>query len=386
MFDRLIKNRLLKLLQKTQYGTIDIQAPDNTKFHMKGQHDGHHASFILHDWRVIVNLILKGDVGFAEDYRDGYFETDNLLGLLNFGLQNEHLFSSYAHGNIIFKLFSKLLYLTKRNSLNGSKNNIKAHYDLGNNFYQLWLDPSMTYSSAIFNTDAKDITSAQHYKYDRLLDKIQKPCAKILEVGCGWGGFMERAINRQHSVKGITLSHQQLEYAQKRLQNTDAVVALEDYRHQNDSYDYIVSIEMLEAVGKKYWSVYFKKLKQLLKPGGKILLQTITIRDDLFDEYDKNADMIRTFIFPGGLLPSEQKITHELKKNNLVCNEIFRFGHDYATTLTVWLDKFKTKINDMKNIGFGGEFIRLWEFYLCGCIAGFNSQRVNVVQMDISHG
>lgn len=385
MFDRLVKTRLVKLLDKIHHGQITITTPEGDVITAKGANDGYNADIILHDWRVVANLVLKGDVGFAADYRDGYFETSDLLNLICFGLQNESFFENYAYGNVFFKLLSKLLYLTKRNSLKGSRRNIQAHYDLGNNFYQLWLDPSMTYSAAIFQSEREDITTAQYQKYDRLLDKIKEPSARILEIGCGWGGFAERAVARNHSIKGITLSQEQASYAQKRLENTKAQIAIEDYRHQEGSYDYIVSIEMLEAVGKKYWPIYFKKLKSLLKPSGKILLQTITIEDKFFDQYAKNADMIRTYIFPGGMLPSEEKLQNELHNAGLKCDETFRFGNDYALTLKIWLDKFKSKINEVKNIGFNDSFTRLWEFYLCACIAGFNSQRINVVQMEISH-
>lgn len=385
MFDRLVRTRLVKLLDKIHHGQITITTPEGDIITAKGANDGYKADIVLHDWRVVANLVIKGDVGFAADYRDGYFETTDLLNLISFGLQNESFFDNYAYGNSFFKLLSKLLYLTKRNTLKGSRRNIQAHYDLGNNFYQLWLDPSMTYSAAIFKSEQEDITTAQYQKYDRLLDKIKEPSAKILEVGCGWGGFAERAVARNHTIKGITLSQEQASYAQKRLENTKAEIALEDYRYQQGSYDYIVSIEMLEAVGKKYWPIYFKKLKNLLKPGGKILLQTITIEDKFFDQYAKNADMIRTYIFPGGMLPSEEKLHKELHNVGLKCDETFRFGSDYALTLKIWLDKFKSKINEVRNIGFNDNFTRLWEFYLCACIAGFSSQRINVVQMEISH-
>lgn len=385
MFDKLVRTRLVKLLDKIHHGQITITTPEGDVITAKGANDGYKADIVLHDWRVVANLVIKGDVGFAADYREGYFETTDLLNLISFGLQNESFFNNYAYGNSFFKLFSKLLYLTKRNTLKGSRRNIQAHYDLGNNFYQLWLDPSMTYSAAIFKSEQEDITTAQYQKYDRLLDKIKEPSAKILEVGCGWGGFAERAVARNHTIKGITLSQEQASYAQKRLENTKAEIALEDYRYQQGSYDYIVSIEMLEAVGKKYWPIYFKKLKNLLKPGGKILLQTITIEDKFFDQYAKNADMIRTYIFPGGMLPSEEKLHKELHNVGLKCDETFRFGSDYALTLKIWLDKFKSKINEVRNIGFNDNFTRLWEFYLCACIAGFSSQRINVVQMEISH-
>ncbi len=385
MFDKLVKRNFLKALNKIDYGQIIIKTPEGETVQVNGSHKGYSIYVELHDWRVIANLIIKGDVGFAADYRDGYFTTDNLYDLICFGLQNEHLFQHYAHGSLWFKLLSKLLYLTRCNTLKGSKRNIQAHYDLGNEFYKLWLDSSMTYSAAIFDYEGQDLTEAQHKKYDRILDKIGNKPGSILEIGCGWGGFAERAFLRKHQVKGITLSNEQASYAQQRLKDTDVKIEIEDYRHQTGSYDYIVSIEMLEAVGMRYWPVYFAKLKQLLKPGGKILLQTITISDDLFRSYVKQSDMIRTFIFPGGMLPSERSLEQELDKCGLRCSEIFRFGKDYATTLQIWLTQFKHKLELIAQLGFNDEFIRMWEFYLSACSAGFISERINVVQMEIVH-
>ncbi len=207
----------------------------------------------------------------------------------------------------------------------------------------------------------------------------------ILDIGCGWGGFAERALSRSHKVKAITLSKQQARYIQQHLKHANIQIAIEDYRHQIGQYDYIVSIEMLEAVGKQYWSVYFRKLGELLKPGGKILLQTIVIADSLFEHYVKNADMIRTFIFPGGMLPCENILNYEISQSGLEFYEIFRFGNDYAKTLGIWLQEFKAKFEEIKNLGFEDEFIRLWEFYLSACSAGFANGRINVVQMEIGH-
>lgn len=385
MFDRLIKRRLLKSLTKTAYGSLTIELPDGKILCFKGKEPGLDADIKLFDLRVVANVMIKGDVGFAEDYRDGYWNTNDLENLISFGLQNDELFSQYGNGGIIFKQLSNIFYLTKRNNLKGSKKNIQAHYDLGNDFYKLWLDPSMTYSSAMFTYPEQCLTEAQHQKYDRLISKFTKPNANVLEIGCGWGGFAERAIEKGHSVKCITLSNQQALYAKDRLPQPNVVVEIEDYRKQKGKYDYIVSIEMLEAVGQKFWPVYFNKLKELLKPGGKILLQTITIADDVFKQYTKNADMIRTFIFPGGMLPSERELDRQFKKTGLICNDICRFGQDYALTLRHWLKAFDNAYQEVKKLGFDDEFIRLWRFYLAACSAGFDASRINVVQMELTH-
>ena len=391
MFDHLVRRKLIASLKKVVYGSLKLELPDGEVILARGTKLGHDADIKLSDWRVVANVTIKGDVGFAADYRDGFWSTNDLEKLISFGLQNDKLFSHYGNGNFAFKQLSKLLYLTKRNSLKGSKKNIQAHYDLGNDFYKLWLDPSMTYSSAIFeneskhNNDSHDLTLAQHRKYDRLLSKMTKPNARILEVGCGWGGFAERATLQGHSVKCITLSNEQAAYAKQRLQHTDTDIVIEDYRIQQGSYDYIVSIEMLEAVGMRFWPVYFNKLKQLLKPDGKILIQTITIADDMFKHYTKNADMIRTFIFPGGMLPSEKELARQFKKSGLVCKDIYRFGTDYAVTLRRWLHSFDNAYAQVKQLGFDDGFIRLWRFYLAACSAGFSAGRINVVQMELTH-
>lgn len=385
MFEQIIRKKFLTALQKVKYGSITVRLPDGEEQVFNGGQSGFSADITLNDMRVVLNAIIKGDVGFAADYRDGYWTTTDLKALLNFFLQNEEIFKQYGFGNFIFKQLSKLLYLTKRNNLKGSKKNIHVHYDLGNDFYRLWLDPSMTYSSAMFKYDTQDLTEAQHQKYDRLLSKIEKSNAKILEVGCGWGGFAERATLNGHAVKCITLSTEQANYARQRLQGKDADIVIEDYREQKGMYDYIVSIEMFEAVGESYWPIYFSKLKQLLKPGGKILLQTITIADNAFEEYKKSSDMIRTFIFPGGMLPSEHELNKQFKKVGLVCKEAYRFGKDYAITLSHWLTAFDRSQKQISELGFGSGFVRLWRFYLAACNAEFNAGRVNVVQMELHH-
>ncbi|MCE2706416.1 MAG: cyclopropane-fatty-acyl-phospholipid synthase family protein [Proteobacteria bacterium] len=385
MFDNYLRKQLIMSLNKVKYGTLQITLPDGVTMQFMGDLPGGVADIHLSDWRVVANATIKGDVGFAADYRDGFWSTSNLEMLIRFGMENDKLFSHYGNGNIIFKQFSKLLYLTKRNSLKGSQKNIQQHYDLGNDFYQLWLDKSMTYSSAIFRDNCQDLTLAQYHKYERLLAKIDKPNAKILEIGCGWGGFAERALLKGHSLKGITLSNEQATYAQKRLGECNAEIVIEDYRVQSGTYDYIVSIEMFEAVGIRFWPVYFNKLKQLLKPGGKILLQTITIADDIFNHYTKNADMIRTFIFPGGMLPCEKELGRQFKQNGLVCKDVYRFGGDYSSTLQRWLHSFDNAYNQIKNLGFDDGFIRLWRFYLAASSAGFALGRINVIQFELEH-
>ena len=384
MFESIIKKNLLKKLNKIEYGSITIVFPNNEMQKFTGLNTGLNTDIKIYKWQVIFNLITKGDVGFAEDYSNKNWETSNLENLLSFALQNEKIFNSYSYGGFVFKQLSKLYYFTQRNSLNGSKKNIEFHYDLGNEFYKLWLDKSMTYSSAIFK-DKEDLETAQYNKYKRLIEKIEQTNANILEIGCGWGGFAELSGNYGHKLKGITLSKEQYNYAKTRTSQLNEInIALEDYRHQTGQYDAIVSIEMLEAVGEKYWGTFFEKSSSLIKADGKILLQTITIDDKLFNNYRKSADMIRTYIFPGGMLPCEKILNNLIEKNNLIVRDIYRFGNDYAQTLRIWLKNFDDAYAKIKEQGFSDKFIRIWRFYLAICISGFESGRINVIQLELS--
>jgi cyclopropane-fatty-acyl-phospholipid synthase len=301
-----------------------------------------------------------------------------------FGLQNQTILDSYICGSMFGRLASRIAYLFTRNTVPGSKKNISAHYDLGNEFYALWLDESMTYSSALFNNPAEALHEAQKRKYDRIIERI-KPNGHLLEIGCGWGGFADRAIEKgDYGIKALTLSQAQHDFAARRVGDS-AVIALEDYRHQKGTYDQIVSIEMFEAVGEKFWSTYFTKIKSLLANKGKALVQTITIEDSYFETYRKGGDAIRTFIFPGGMLPSPERFRAEAAKAGLRVTDEFVFGHDYALTLSHWLKNFETKRDEIKAMGFDDKFIRMWRFYLTCCIAAFTYGRTDVRQMELQH-
>lgn len=384
MFNSIIEKKMLKQLEDIKYGSIKLTTPEGKTYEYSGSEPGYNADITIHDWKVAVGLSQKGDVGFAEDYRDGNWETNDLAALLTFGLENEHAVSN--RGNWLFKQMSKALYIFRKNSMKGSKKNISAHYDLGNDFYELWLDPTMTYSSALYKSPDDSIETAQHNKYDRIIDRLGSNSGNIIEIGCGWGGFAERAMQQgDYGYKGITLSTEQHDYAQQRLNNNNANFVIEDYRIQKDKFDHIVSIEMFEAVGEKYWKTYFDKVKGLLADKGKAVIQTITIADDMFETYRKSADMIRTYIFPGGMLPSKS-ILNELTKNaELKCQDMFAFGQDYAKTLNTWLNKFNQNIRPIKQLGYDDGFIRLWQFYLAGCVATFRTSRTDVVQLELSH-
>jgi len=378
-------DQFLRHMDKIECGRFEVITPDGQTRVFQGRKPGPSGNLQLHDWRVIPNLLARGDTGFADDYRSGLWETKNLPDLMTLALANDGVVEKYLFGNRFHQLVSTLSYSLKTNSRKGSKRNIHHHYDLGNEFYALWLDPTMTYSSGIFGPEGTSLMKAQHNKYDRILDRLDNKSGELLEIGCGWGGFAERAVQRGHdAIKSITISRAQHDFAAKRL-NGAANIALEDYRDQKGHFDSIVSIEMFEAVGERYWPIYFEKLSGLLKQGGKAVIQTITIDDNHFEKYRKGGDAIRSFIFPGGMLPSPTRFAAEAAKAGLKITDRFAFGQDYARTLQHWLDTFDAKIHDVTSMGFDAAFVRLWRFYLASCIAGFKTERTDVMQFELQH-
>lgn len=386
MFDQFIFNQLLKRLKNLKIGSLKIQTPDNNIYHFQGTIEGHDADIIIKDWQVIGNLAAKGDIGFAEDYSAGKWETSDLISLLTVSIQNRSILDPFFKADSIRRVLYHISYFFKKNSVSGSKKNIHAHYDLGNEFYKLWLDETMTYSSALFEKHDENLSIAQNRKYDRIIDKLESNSGSLLEIGCGWGGFADQALKRgkDYEIKGITLSQEQHNFANDRLQNA-ASIALEDYRHQEGQFDHIVSIEMFEAVGEKYWPVYFKKMKSLLKKSGKAVVQTITIEDQSFHRYKNDTDFLRTYIFPGGLLPSPSRFNQEVKRAGLQPVKSFEFGQDYAHTLALWLKNFDNVYHKVIDQGFDDKFVRLWRFYLAGCAAAFKTGYTNVRQVEIEH-
>ena len=384
-FERQFADKVFGALDGIETGALTLITPDGRTRTFEGRKDGPTAHLHVHRWQVFSNLIFKGDIGFADDYRNGLWDCDDLTALVELALLNRSACQDFVLGHGVFRTLSKLRYILNLNTIRGSKNNIHAHYDLGNSFYKLWLDPSMTYSSALFKGDEDDLMSAQNNKYDRILDVLGSSSGDLLEVGCGWGGFAERAVAKSDfNIKGITLSEEQHQFARERLK-TQANIALEDYRHQKSLYDQIVSIEMFEAVGEKFWPVYFQKLKSLLKQKGRAVLQTITINEHDFATYRNGADFIRSYIFPGGMLPSLPRFQQEASKAGLKTGSVHAFGQDYARTMTHWLDRFDDRAEDIKALGFDEGFMRLWRFYLAACIAGFKVGRTDVVQIELAH-
>jgi cyclopropane-fatty-acyl-phospholipid synthase len=385
MIKKIIANPFIDSLNTIEFGTLKLITPDNKEYYFGGKKEGINATMTIKDHRAITNLIAKGDIGLAEAYRDNWWDTDNLTDLLKFALQNAGALDQYVYGSKMSNIVCRILYSLRSNTLNGSKRNIHAHYDLGNDFYFLWLDKTMTYSSGLYNTNSEDLQQAQYNKYDRIIDSLEKSSGSLLEIGCGWGGFIERATYRNdYDIKGITISDQQYTYAKKRVEDK-ANILYQDYRKTEGKYDNIVSIEMFEAVGQKFWPVYFNKIKSLLESKGKAIVQTITIDEMYFDKYIKTGDMIRSFIFPGGMLPSIELFKMEAKKAGLQVVNHYAFGNSYATTLSSWLENFERNLDQIKLLNFDDRFIRVWRFYLSASIASFTSNRTNVIQAEIKH-
>ena len=373
---------ICQLLNRLRGGRLEMRWPDGSStWHGEGSQT---VRMQVRDLSVFEQVLARGDIGLAEAYLDGHWESSDLTALLTLLANNRDALKRAVYGSWRSLLSARIRHWLNGNSKAGSKRNIMAHYDLGNDFYKLWLDPSMTYSSALFTDKGQDLASAQRAKYQRMLDRLGAlPGQHLLEIGCGWGGLAEAATQRGLKVSGVTLSPEQLKWAQKRVPEAD--LRLQDYRDVGERYDHVVSIEMFEAVGERWWPTYFKKLAAVLKPGGTAMLQTITIRDDLFGAYRKGTDFIQQYVFPGGMLPSSQVLHRLAAKQGLVVRDEFAFGHDYARTLAHWRNAFEQQWPAIAAQGFDENFRRLWRFYLAYCEAGFLAGNISVVQVELAH-
>jgi len=382
-FASLIEDRWRKTISNVEYGTLDFIAPNGELTTVTGPKPGPHATFAVHDWDVLKRIAARGDIGFGEDYIAGGWTTDDIEKLTSLFLLNMDHFDELANGSFINQfLFRIHNTLVRRNSLSGSKRNIQDHYDVGNDFYSLWLDKSMTYSSALFRGADVTLEDAQRNKYERILSRFQKQAASVLEIGCGWGGFAERAAQELHRVTGLTISPAQHRFATERLKGA-ADIKLEDYRKSRGLFDMIVSIEMFEAVGERYWPQYFATVAERLKEGGRAVIQTITIRDELFEAYRTRSDFIRHYVFPGGMLPSLQRFREEAERAGLKVAGVFSFGKDYARTLREWSVRMQEKSADVMALGHDERFLRNWQFYLGICAASFSVERTDVSQVEL---
>lgn len=384
--DRIIQRMFLENLEKgIRKGTLHITTPSKETFHFVGDQPGGEGEWHIHDWQVVHSLVSKGDIGLGETYSAGLWDSPHLENLFVVFIDNLDDLERYAAGHPISQFWFRLINtVLRRNSVRGSKQNIRSHYDVGNDFYRLWLDDTMTYSSAIYTQDEVALEHAQELKYQRILDRITPSRERILEIGCGWGGFAEQAAKTGHHLTGLTVSSEQHAFATKRL-GSDADIRLQDYRHVKGKFDAIASIEMFEAVGQRYWPTYFSTLKERLTNNGVAMVQTITVKDEAFTDYASRSDYIRHYVFPGGMLPSIAKFKQSAEKSGLVCRDIFAFGKDYARTLKEWLQRFDANEVAIRNMGYGTEFIRSWRLYMSMCAASFLCERTSVIQVELAH-
>jgi cyclopropane-fatty-acyl-phospholipid synthase len=380
-----IRNRFLRTLERLEAGSLTLIEPDGAKHSFKGKEPGPDATWTLHSWEVLRNAMQRGDIALGEDYIAGNWESDCIEALFSVFLLNmDVLEEDYAHGSWISRMgFNLYNRFVRRNNRNGSRQNIEAHYDVGNDFYRLWLDETMTYSSALYKDGNTDLVAAQRDKYGRMLERTAD-ADSVLEIGCGWGGFAAEAVKQSRKVTGLTISPSQHRFATERL-GGKADIRLQDYRDTQGLFDSIVSIEMFEAVGERYWPSYFKTVGERLKRGGRAVIQTITVRDDLFDGYRSRSDFIRHYVFPGGMLPSAGKFVEAAAKSGLKCLDVYAFGQDYAQTLREWSKRFEARRDAILGMGYNEAFIRNWRFYLGICAASFAVERTSVVQVELAH-
>ncbi len=379
------------MLLRTDSGKLCFVLPTGQRLQFRNENEGPDATIHVHNFRFIKRSLAGGDVAFAESYMDGDWSTPDLTAVLRVFSQNFDSASRLARGNMLVRTMNMLRHVfSRRNSKAGARKNIMAHYDLGNAFYEKWLDPTMTYSSAWFQSPNQSLEQAQLHKYSEICDRIQAgPDSHILEIGCGWGGFAEYAAKHRGSrVTCLTISPAQKAYAEERMSRnglSDRVeILLEDYRDHVGEYDGVASIEMFEAVGEAYWPSYFAKVYSSLKKGARAALQIITIDDDLFPRYRQRVDFIQQHIFPGGMLISEKVLKDQVTDAGLRHDGVAYFGQDYARTCREWSRDFNARWDEIHPLGFDEQFRRLWNFYLSYCEAGFSDGRINVGQFQLS--
>jgi cyclopropane-fatty-acyl-phospholipid synthase len=378
------------IIRNWNTGVMTFVLPDGREIRLEGREPGPEARLVVRDYDFIKRTISNGTIGFGEGYMAGEWDTPDLSVLLEVLAQNYARFEKVSFGSRFMAALNVIEHaLGRNNSRSGSKKNIQAHYDLGNAFYSRWLDTTMTYSAARFERPGEALSDAQKRKYRTLCESMGlAPEHHVLEIGCGWGGFAEFAAKDVGAkVTAITISEEQFKFAKERMfrqgLNEKADIQLVDYRDVAGRFDRVASIEMFEAVGERYWPTYFDKVRDSLKPGGQAGLQIITIRDEYFEHYRRTPDFIQKYIFPGGMLPSEERLRAATDRAGLAWGPISRFGVCYADTLAEWGRRFEAAWDEITRLGFDERFRKLWRFYLSYCEAGFRTERTDVVQLSL---
>ncbi len=377
-------------LQVMKRGRIDVVLPDGRHFRAEGPDPGYVAEIHVHNDDLFARTIREGDLGFCEAYMDGWWSTPDLMAFMDLVHDDaEDMYDGFP-GQFLVRFYEQMRFWMQRNSKTQARKNISYHYDLGNEFYSLWLDDTMTYSSAKFDTGQQSLEAAQIEKYKSMVDQMgAQPGDHVLEIGCGWGGFAEYAAReRGLKVTGLTISQEQHDYAVNRIAKaglSDMVeIKMQDYRDETGIYDGIASIEMFEAVGEKYWPVYFDTVRERLKPGKHATLQIITVEHRRWQIYKRGVDFIQKYIFPGGMLPSPVVLRQEVEKAGLIVAKSIEFGESYSQTLRRWHETFNARWDEVAALGFDERFKRMWNFYLTSCAGTFHSGNCDVTQITVT--
>ncbi|MCX8256294.1 SAM-dependent methyltransferase [Beijerinckiaceae bacterium RH AL1] len=376
-----------RILANLACGSLTIRLPDGSEAHYAAEADGPQAVLEIHRWRMLWRTLLRGDMGFAEAYIDGDCSSPDVAKVVELFVRNEAVLARIA-GFAPVHALNRLIHLRRTNTRAGSRRNIVAHYDLGNAFFERWLDSGMTYSSALYTSDDQSLEEAQTSKQDRVLaDLALRPGKRVLEIGCGWGGLAQRILEAGCKVTGVTLSPSQLEYAGRRLTagGHEADLRLEDYRDVKGTFDRIVSIEMMEAVGRSYWPAYFKTIRERLAADGHAVLQVITLDETRYAGYSDQVDFIQRYVFPGGMLPTPTIMREQAEAAGLALKSRFSFGQSYAQTLAEWSRRFQAALPHIEAMGFDKRFQRLWTYYLAYCEGGFRAGILDVGLYTIGH-
>ncbi len=383
-------SRVFSMAQGMEAGRLDLVLPDGRRFRAEGRAPGPVAELRVHDRDLFARLVRDGDMGFCEAYVEGGWTTPDLQAFMDLvHVAGDDMYDGFPAMGLV-RAFERFRFWLNRNSKRNARRNIAAHYDLGNAFYELWLDDTMTYSSAKFDTGQESLEAAQMAKYASMVDQMGAgPGDHVLEIGCGWGGFAEYAAReRGLRVTGLTISQAQYDYATRRIAEaglSDRVeIRMQDYRDTGGTFDGIASIEMFEAVGERYWPIYFETLRQRLRPGRNATLQIITVQDARWEVYKRAPDFIQKYIFPGGMLPSPSALRTEIRRAGLGLVRSIEFGESYSQTLRRWHDSFEVRWDEIARMGFDERFRRMWSFYLTACAATFQSGNCDVTQITVT--